>query len=93
MGLSGDINIEITTSFNAEVGSVTRSIRFVDGWGLNCLGASGMGDPELWDINRGIVADTIELPDGQHKVDRQHVGPGQFDYKWMPVQPNTKEQQ
>jgi hypothetical protein len=85
MGMNGNIEIEITTSFDAENGSVTRSVRFVDGWGLNCLAASQIGDPGCWDMNREIVADTINLLDGRHKVDRQYVGPGQFDYKWMPA--------
>lgn len=85
MGLPGNIDIEITTAFDAEKGSVTRSIRFVGGWGLNCLVASDLGDQRWWHLNRTIVADTIELPDGRHKVDRQHVGPGHLDYKWMPI--------
>jgi len=46
---------------------------------------SELGEQKWWHLNRAIVADTIELPDGQHKVDRQHIGPGQFDYKWMPT--------
>jgi hypothetical protein len=90
MGMPGNIYIEITTVFDVEKGSVTRSVRFVDGWGLNCLVASDLGDQKWWHLNRTIVADTIGLPDGQHKVDRQHVGPGQFDYKWMPVTANDE---
>jgi hypothetical protein len=85
MGVPGDIDIEITTTFDVEKRSVTRSARFVDGWGLNSLVAFELGDQEDWEINQTIVADTIALPDGQHKIHRQHVGPGQFDYKWMPV--------
>ena len=76
MGMPGNIYIEITTVFDVEKGSVTRSVRCVDGWGLNFLVASDL--------------DTIALPDGQHKVDLQHVGPGQFDYKWMPVTANDE---
>ncbi|MFM2219256.1 MAG: hypothetical protein RL240_3574 [Planctomycetota bacterium] len=85
MGMPGYIDIEITTAFDAEKGLVTRSVRFVDGWGLNSLVVSELGEQKWWHLNRAIVADTIELPDGQHKVDRQHIGPGQFDYKWMPT--------
>jgi hypothetical protein len=47
--------------------------------------AFDLGDQYYWGINQTIVADTIALPDGQHKIHRQHVGPGQFDHKWMPV--------
>jgi hypothetical protein len=79
MGMPGDIDIEITTTFDVEKRSVTRSVRFVDGWGLNSLVAFDLGDQESWDHNQTIVADTIALPDGQHKIHRQHVGPGQFE--------------
>jgi hypothetical protein len=85
MGLPGNIDIEITTTFDAKNGSVTRTVRFVGGWGLNCLVASDLGDPQSWGINKDIVADTIHLPDGRHKIDWQHVGPDEFDYKWLPV--------
>lgn len=83
--MPGNIDIEVTTKFDIEKASVTRSVRFVGGWGLSCLVASDLGDQKWWHLNRTIVADTIGLPDGQHKVDRQHVGPSQFDYQWMPV--------
>lgn len=73
MGMPGNIDIEITTTFNVENGSVTRSVRFIGGCGLNCLVASDLGDQKWWHLNRTIVADTIELPDGQHKVDRDSV--------------------
>lgn len=86
MGLPGSIDVEITTTFDDREGSVSRKVRFVSGWGLNCLAASEIGDPDCWNINRSIVADTIDLPDGRHKIDRQHVGPGQFDWKWTPVE-------
>ena len=85
MGMPGNIDIEITTTFDTENAAVTRSVRFVHGYGLNCLVASDLGDPQWWDLNQAIVADTLGLPDGRHKIDRQHVGPGQSDYKWLPV--------
>lgn len=85
MGLPGNITIEIVTVFNDKDNSITRAVRYISGWGLNCLVSSDLGNQEWWHLNRTIVADTIELPDGQHKIDRQHVGPDQFDYKWLPI--------
>ena len=91
MGMPGNIDVEITTSFDVQNASVTRTVRFVDGCGLDCLVSSDLGDPKWWNLNQSIVADTIGLPDGCHKIDRQHVGPGQFDYKWMPIAKGADE--
>lgn len=89
MGIPGTINIEITTVFDPEKNLVTRTIRYVSGHGLNALSASQLGTGEFWEIDRDIVSDTIDLPDGEHKLCRAHVGPGQFDYMWRPTDDDT----
>ena len=85
MGLPGVIQIKITTTFDEDANSASRTIQFVNGWGLNCLSACTLGTGKYWHINRNIMADTIKLPDGTYTLDRQHVGPEQFDYKWSPT--------
>jgi hypothetical protein len=87
MGLPGIININITTSFDEGSNSVSRRIYYLGGWGLNCLAASHLGDPEFWwDINRSIMEDTIDLRDGTYTLENKYVGPGPFDYKWSPTE-------
>lgn len=83
MGMPGFIHIEIKTTFNDADNSVSRSLRFRGGVGLNMLCPSRLGDPSMWSINKSIMEDTSELVDGVYKLSRQHVGPGVFDYKWM----------
>jgi hypothetical protein len=86
MGLPGVIHVKITTSFDEKANSASRTIQYLGGWGLNCLSACTLGSGEFWDIDRHIMEDTIELPDGTYTLDKKHVGPGQFDYKWSPTE-------
>lgn len=86
MGLSGDIQIRITTKFDAVENKVSRTVYCLGGWGLHYLTSSQLGDAESWNINRSIIADTIQLPDGEYTIDKKHVGPGRYDYRWTPVE-------
>ena len=86
MGLPGEIHVKITTVFDEKENSVTRTVKYLGGWGLNFLFSCRLGESKFWNINRHIVEDTIDLPDGTYTLDRKHVGPGDFDYKWSPKQ-------
>jgi len=86
MGLPGVIHVKITTSLDEKANSASRTIQYLGGWGLNCLSACTLGSGKFWDINRHIMEDTIELPDGTYTLDKKHVGPEQFDYKWSPTE-------
>ena len=85
MGIPGSITVHITTVFDNTNQSASRTVKYIDGYGLNCLASFSLGDPDFWDINSDLITDTIELPDGVYVLHRQHVGPGQFDYKWAPT--------
>jgi hypothetical protein len=85
MGLPGLIHIKIDTVFDEKNASVSRTLRYIGGWGLNCLASSDLGSKESWGINKSIVEDTIGLEDGVYALDKKHVGPGYYDYKWSPV--------
>lgn len=86
MGLPGVVQIKITTNFDEKENSASRTVQYLGGWGLNCLSACTLGEDKFWHINRNIIADTIELPDGIYTLDKKHVGPGQFDYIWSPAE-------
>jgi len=86
MGLPGVIHIRITTEFNEQQNSVSRTVQHLGGWGLNSLGGCSFGTGRYWHLDREIVKDTLELPDGVHTLERKHVGPGHFDYQWSPTE-------
>jgi len=86
MGLPGVIHVKITTSFDEETNSASRTVQYLGGWGLNSLAACTLGDCKYWKVSRHIVKDTIELPDGTYMLDKKYVGPGHFDYKWSPTE-------
>lgn len=85
MGMPGSVTIKITTSFNKEENSVSRSIQFVDGNGLNSLVTSEMGSEESWGVNKDVMADTIHLPDGVHTIELLNIKNAVI---WIPVQEN-----
>lgn len=83
MGMPGTITIEIKTKFNFEEQSVERTVRFVDGWGLNCLAASQLGDPDSWDLNFDILQDTADFEDGVYELTRKEfMQEGNSDWRW-----------
>lgn len=85
MGMPGSVTIKITTTFNEEENSVSRSIQFVDGNGLNSLVTSEMGSEESWGVNKDVMADTIGLPDGVHTIELLNIKNAVI---WIPVQEN-----
>lgn len=74
MGMPGSVTIKISTTFDEGANSVSRSIQFIKGNGLNSLVLSDLGSEKSWDINKDIMVDTIGLPDGIHTLDYQHAG-------------------
>jgi hypothetical protein len=82
VGAKGSIDVEITTEFDRLNAKVTRSVRYLDGYGLDCLIPSDLGNDEWWQLNQSVVADTMDLPDGIHKITSQNIG---GHHIWRPV--------
>lgn len=82
MGLPGTATIRISTEFDNIRSQVTRTVQFVDGYGLNSLTAGMLGDKDSWHITSDLVGDTLDLPDGEHEVAKKQIG---GHYVWRPV--------
>lgn len=83
MGMPGTITIEIKTKFNFEEQSVERTVRYVNGWGLNGLTAFQLGDPEFWGVNYDILQDTANFEDGVYELThKQFLQEGNSDWRW-----------
>jgi hypothetical protein len=68
MGNNGSVKVRLETKFDSALNSASRTVTYLDGDGLNSLASSQMSNEELWEINRDIIADTIELPDGDYTI-------------------------
>jgi hypothetical protein len=91
VGLPGAIHVKITTVFNEKENSASRNLQYLGGYGLNGLSGCTIGKGKHWNVNKSIMADTIELPDGTYKLAKKHIGPGHFDYKWTPIDNDDDE--
>ena len=86
MGMPGHIKVEIKTDFITNT-SVSRTIRFIDGVGLDSIAAEKMGDPDFWHINSDIMRDTMDLDEGVYELKSARVtdGCGNEYYRWEVV--------
>jgi hypothetical protein len=91
MGMPGHVWVEIETQLDDAKLRVSRTIEIRGGIGLNWLSLLKFGNPKSWNTDKSLFSDSIDLPDGRHKLAKKYVGPGKFDYKWRPVEDGEED--
>ena len=96
MGMPGYVIIEIKTTVDTDKNTVSKSIQYLGGVGLNALSLDFDFDSETQKeadhlyIKNILFRDLSMLPDGKYKIAKlkrpeDFLADPYFDYVWLPV--------